>query len=225
MSNKKRTKKVIDTPSVVEKPKVNIDINRILGWVKKYANPWEVSALVREENGTLKQSLSIILFSQLLNQVALVIAFFIGALFAAPQTFTDYPLAYNIALALLQALVAAIASTAIFYFMSGVLYLITKLLGGKSNFGFQTYLLSVLNLCIVVITSPLMLFAFVPLISPLIQIVLLVMSAYSFYPIFQVVRHTNNFSKLRAGCAVALLFLVSMVLLLVLTALLAPFLV
>ena len=190
----------------------------VFGWIKKYTNPWSVPELINEEKskGGLKQSLSLVAFFQVVNQIAVVLAFLIGSVFANATA----PI--NLPRLVLQSVVSAIVAIVIFYIMSGVIHIISRLLGGKSSYAQQCYLLAILNACVVTISSPLMLLVFVPFVGAVVQIILLIVSIYSFYPIFQVIRNINEFSKFKAAIVLVALFLVTFIFLTILITVLGP---
>lgn len=213
MSRKKRTKKVKE-PKIEKTPeKKELDLGQLVSWSKQYANPWELPNFIKKLDGVggIKESYTLVAFFQLVQILSVIIGTFIVFLITMPVL----EIADFVSL-ILQLILSTIVGIAIFYASSWLLYILSKLLGGKVDFGNQTYVLSVLGLChrvvffvVLVFIYPSMVGALPLLFGSFAVLAMFIVSFYSWYVQFQVVKQLNNFSIWKSLGVLVIFLLVS----------------
>jgi hypothetical protein len=179
-------------------------IDKLKDWTLKYINYKKLEQLTREEmdKGGFKEGFILLLLSQLLNIAAFVISFPIAVLFVPTPLFAD-----QIALALVR---VSLLGIVIFYILGLMMFLISMLLGGKGKLESQLYILCLLTLCGRIISAPFVILSAVDPISFYMLAIISVTGLYGLYAAFVALRTIHGFSSLRAAGAMVLSFVISL---------------
>ncbi|MFH1784870.1 MAG: hypothetical protein ABH842_00430 [Candidatus Micrarchaeota archaeon] len=225
MSRKKRTKKKKPEPEVIKPPeKKEIDFNQMFAWSKEYINPWELSKLINGLSGVgkISDSYTIVAFFQLIQILSVIVGYFLVFVLTMPTLSSS-----DLISMVVQLILSTVVGVVIFYFSSWLLYMISKLFGGKVDFENQTYVLSVLGLChrfiffvILIFVYPSMVGALPLVLGGVVVLGMFVISFYSWYVQFQVIKQLNNFSIWRSLGVLVVFLIISAAIMSIVSALL-----
>lgn len=210
MSRKKHIPKK-STIDVETKPEIKkFSIATLFGWSKNYVTPNKLPNLVGELNGkgSLKDSYFYVLLFQTIQLLALALGYLIFY-FVTKPSFSSADLVFMIFIFL----VFVVMTVLIFYLRSWLLHFVSGLLGGKSDFGNQTYVLSVLNLCQATVLFPFLIFAYLSVtgilptfLATALAMVMVIGELYQLYSFYQVVKVVANLSTFRSAAVVLIVF-------------------
>ncbi|MFH1520220.1 MAG: hypothetical protein ABID61_01100 [Candidatus Micrarchaeota archaeon] len=212
MSKKKRHRKK-SVPTVEPKPEEGpkkFSIANLFGWSKLYISPKKLPDLVTELNGkgSLKNSYFYVLVFQIVQLLALALGYLLFHLLTMP-VFSSADLVFM----LFIFMVFVVMTVMIFYVRSWLLHFVSGLLGGKTDFGNQTYILSVLNLCQATILFPFLIFAYLSVtgilpvfLSTAIALVMVIGELYQLFSFYHVIKGITSLSSFRSAAVVLVVF-------------------
>ncbi len=172
-------------------------------WLRRYVDFKNLDSFIAEEkgSGSIKDSLLIIFVAQLVSLVTLFIATMLSSyIFPASAIPPDQILLGLIVIILVGGIV-------IFYLTAGLIFGISKLLGGKGELAAQARFMAIVTLCSNVISAPLafisIFFTSGSLAAFVISFLVSLIGLYELYAFYKTIRATHSISMFRALVALA----------------------
>jgi hypothetical protein len=176
----------------------------LVNLIRNYFNYRNLEAFLSEEKAktTLKAAIVMVVLAQLVSFFSVVISTLVGALF-------DPEIAALISLtSLFMFLLEAIIGIVFFFFFSGFLHLLSKLLGGKGTYLELTFVLAVVSLAANLVASPFLLVLEINTFFELIgSLGLLLLTFYMIFAQYKTLKAVHGLSKLRAIVAVFIIWM------------------
>lgn len=211
MSKKKYVEK---KPAAKKEPQLEkkpFSLTTLFGWSKNYISPKNLPSLVTELNGkgSLNESYFYVFMFQIIQFTALALGYLLFYFLTMPPFSSS-----DIVFMLFIFLVFVVMTILIFYLRSWLLHIVSGLLGGKTDFGNQTHILSVLNLCQTTVLFPFLIFAYLSVTGILpvflatsIALVMVIGELYQLYSFYHVIKGITNLSTLRSAAVVLIVFI------------------
>lgn len=122
----------------------------------------------------------------------------------------------ELAVAIIAALILyPIIMTIIGFILSGIYFVIAKLLGGKGEYMEQTLGIALITGGYILLMAPLQILSLIPIIGVVFSVVILIIGLYSLYSQYRLVKEVHGLSSFRAALViiipVAVLFLLALV--------------
>lgn len=208
------SRKFVKKSTVKTEPKPEVkkfSLTTLFGWSKNYVSPKNLPGLITELNGkgSLKDSYLYVFLFQIIQFVALALGYLLFYFLTMPPFSSS-----DIVFMLFIFLVFIVMTILIFYLRSWLLHIVSGLLGGKTDFGNQTHILSVLNLCQTTVLFPFLIFAYLSVTGVLpvflatsFALVMVVGELYQLYSFYHVIKGITNLSTLRSVAVVLIVFI------------------
>jgi len=171
--------------------------------IRTYFDYKNLEAFIEKEKsqGGLKESLILVTFAQLISFFAISLATIIGSFFSAELASYLSPASFA------ALLVFAVIGVLFFYIFSGILFILSKILGGKGSFSSQSYALSVIMLAATAVSFPVSLFMHVEAVGILISLISLALTLYMVYAQYKTMKAVHQLSWIKAAAVVGVLWL------------------
>lgn len=172
---------------------------RIVPWVKSYLDFTKLDKFMETEKGAKSayDSISIVLLAQTISVFTLMAGFAVSAFLYPSQIL---PIIGQLFLGLI--VIVLLLGALVYYLSSGVVYLISKLLGGNGDLSSQLRVMAIASLCSNVVAAP---FAFLNIVlmqntsaAAPIMACLLITGFYEIYVFFKALRAVHRLSALRS---------------------------
>jgi hypothetical protein len=186
-------------PDTVSFPSPAKSVAIVFAWFKRYVDFNNMDSFIKDEYGTgkIQESFPIIVVAQMLSLFTLVIAVLFSAILAPGQTTPAYA-----QLLLTMAVIILAGGILIFYLTSGLLFAISRLLGGTGELAPQLRFMAIVTLCSNIITSPLafisLFFAKDSMPAFALSIIVMVIGFYELFAFYKTLRAMHSISTLRA---------------------------
>lgn len=171
--------------------------------IRNYFDYKNLEPFIEKEKarGGLKESLILVAFAQLISFFAVSLATIIGSFFSAELASYLSPVAF------VAFLVFALIGVLLFYVFSGMLFGLSKVLGGKGSYAAQSYALSVVMLAATAVSFPVSLFMHIEMLGIVISLASLTLTFYMIYVQYKTIKAVHQISWIKAAAVVGVLWM------------------